>query len=42
MPVEFLPADPPESWPCVVPVYDTGAGAGRMLVLDLDPGPRPQ
>ena len=32
-----LPADPPESWPSVVPVYDAGSGTGRMLVLDLDP-----
>ena len=32
-----LPADPPEAWPCVVPVYDPASAAGRMLVLDLDP-----
>jgi hypothetical protein len=33
-----LPADPPESWPSVVPVFDPGSATGRMLVLDLDPG----
>jgi DNA-binding transcriptional ArsR family regulator len=33
-----LPGEPPESHPCVVPVYDAGAASGRMLVLDLDPG----
>jgi hypothetical protein len=32
-----LPADPPGQ-PCTVPVYDPGAGSGRLLVLDLDPG----
>ena len=32
-----LPADPPGQ-PCTVPVYDPGAGTGRMLALDLDPG----
>jgi len=31
-----LPAGPP-SQPCTVPVYDPGAGTGRMLALDLDP-----
>ncbi|MGH3284666.1 MAG: hypothetical protein ACRDPD_08295 [Streptosporangiaceae bacterium] len=31
-----LPADPPGQ-PCTVPVYDPGAGTGRMLALDLDP-----
>jgi hypothetical protein len=30
-----LPADPPGQ-PCTVPVYDPGAGTGRMLALDLD------
>jgi hypothetical protein len=30
-----LPADPPGQ-PCTVPVYDAGAGTGRMLALDLD------
>ena len=32
-----LPADPPGQ-PCTVPVFDPGAGTGRMLALDLDPG----
>jgi hypothetical protein len=32
-----LPADPPESWPSVVSVFDPGSAAGRMLALDLDP-----
>jgi DNA-binding transcriptional ArsR family regulator len=32
-----LPADPPESWPSVVPVFDPGSATGRMLALDLDP-----
>jgi len=32
-----LPADPPESHPCVVPVYDPAAAEGRMLALDFDP-----
>jgi DNA-binding transcriptional ArsR family regulator len=31
-----LPAGPPGQ-PCTVPVYDPGAGTGRMLALDLDP-----
>jgi hypothetical protein len=31
-----LPADPPGQ-PCTVPVYDPGAGTGRILALDLDP-----
>ena len=31
-----LSADPPGQ-PCTVPVYDPGAGTGRMLALDLDP-----
>ena len=31
-----LPAEPPGQ-PCTVPVYDPGAGTGRMLALDLDP-----
>ncbi|MGH3125553.1 MAG: hypothetical protein ACRDND_31635, partial [Streptosporangiaceae bacterium] len=35
-----LPADPPGQ-PCTVPVYDPGTGTGRMLALDLDPGPDP-
>jgi len=35
--VRRLPAEPPESWPCVVPVFDPGTATGRMLVLDLDP-----
>jgi DNA-binding transcriptional ArsR family regulator len=30
-----LPAEPPGQ-PCTVPVYDPGAGTGRMLALDLD------
>jgi DNA-binding transcriptional ArsR family regulator len=30
-----LPAAPPGQ-PCTVPVYDPGAGTGRMLALDLD------
>ncbi len=34
--VRPLPADPPGQ-PCTVPVYDPGAGSGRMLALDLDP-----
>jgi hypothetical protein len=33
-----LPADPPEAYPCTIPVYDAGAAAGRLLVPDLDPG----
>ncbi len=33
-----LPAGPPASQPCTVPVYDEGAAAGRLLALDLDPG----
>jgi hypothetical protein len=32
-----LPADPPGQ-PCTVPVYDPGAGTGRVPALDLDPG----
>ena len=32
-----LPADPPESHPSVVPVFDPGSATGRLLVLDLDP-----
>jgi len=32
----LLPAGPPGQ-PCTVPVYDPGAGTGRMLALDLDP-----
>jgi hypothetical protein len=32
-----LPAAPPDQ-PSAVPVYDAGAAAGRVLVLDLDPG----
>jgi hypothetical protein len=32
-----LPAGPPGQ-PCTVPVFDPGAGTGRMLALDLDPG----
>jgi hypothetical protein len=32
-----LPADPPESWPSVVPVYDAGSATGRLLAIDLDP-----
>ena len=31
-----LPPGPPGQ-PCTVPVYDPGAGTGRMLALDLDP-----
>ena len=31
-----LPAEPPDQ-PCTVPVYNPGAGTGRMLALDLDP-----
>jgi DNA-binding transcriptional ArsR family regulator len=31
-----LPAEPPGQ-PCTVPVYDPGAGTGRLLALDLDP-----
>jgi hypothetical protein len=31
-----LPADPPQSHPCVVPVYEPASASGRMLVLDLD------
>jgi hypothetical protein len=34
-----LPADPPKV-PATVPVYDAGAAAGRVLVLDLDPACR--
>ena len=30
-------ADPPEAWPCVIPVYDPAAAKGRRLALDLDP-----
>jgi hypothetical protein len=32
-----LPAVPPGQ-PCTVPVFDPGAGTGRMLALDLDSG----
>jgi hypothetical protein len=32
-----LPADPPESHPSVVPVFDPGSATGQMLALDLDP-----
>ena len=32
-----LPGDPPGQ-PCTVPVFDPGAGTGRMLALDLDLG----
>ena len=32
-----LPADPPESHPSAVPVFDPSTGSGRLLVLDLDP-----
>jgi hypothetical protein len=32
-----LPADPPGQ-PCTMPVYDSGAGTGRVPALDLDPG----
>jgi hypothetical protein len=35
--VRRLPAEPPESHPCVVPVYDPATAMGRMLALDLDP-----
>jgi DNA-binding transcriptional ArsR family regulator len=31
-----LPAEPPGQ-PCTVPVYDPGAGTGRLLALDMDP-----
>ena len=29
----------PPGQPCTVPVYDPGPATGRMLALDLDPGP---
>ena len=34
--VRRLPAEPPESRPCVVPVFDPGSATGRLLALDLD------
>jgi hypothetical protein len=37
----LTPSAPPRDRPCTIPVYDTVAGTGRMLPLDLDPARAP-